>query len=180
MINTVSVLKALSLNYYDCSEVRNGLKFRFSSEFLTKNPDKSPKLREGPLALRNAWQESVFWIERVGPAPVSKEQAATVYDRHVHSRFENTFGPYFRLLYTLLNKIKSDPILSQKEKEDYGNLVRSQLGSYELAVVGLNGLSAISKDLSDLITEFHLLKYIPSGKRKETLQPHYAEKTFEG
>ncbi|MBZ9648640.1 putative phage abortive infection protein, partial [Sphingobium sp. 3R8] len=50
-------------------------------------------------------------------------------------------SPYFRIIYTILYRIKSDKYLIDKEKFQYSNLLRSQLTSRELTVLALNATS---------------------------------------
>ena len=111
-------------------------------------------------------------------AESSKEEIAEVYENRIHKRFENNFGPYFRLVYTILKIIKDDAYLDEDEKARYGNLLRSQLTSFEVALHGLNGLSGISKDFGKLICEFHLLKYLPEGGRRIVLSKCYPKSAF--
>ncbi|NEU14083.1 hypothetical protein G3T14_18395, partial [Methylobacterium sp. BTF04] len=56
---------------------------------------------------------------------------------------------------------------------------RSQLSRYEIALVGLNGMSKVSNDFDDLIIEFRLLKY-STGTRRTILEQHYPEYVFKG
>jgi hypothetical protein len=81
-------------------------------------------------------------------------------------------------MYTILHRVETDNFLSDDEKHKYGNLLRSQLNSYELAMVGLNGLSPVSKDFGQLIIKFHLLKYLPPGSRRSILTACYPPAAF--
>jgi hypothetical protein len=54
----------------------------------------------------------------------------------------------------MLRRIKDDPVLSPEEKVEYGNLLRSQLTGFEIALAGLNGLSKVSNDFSSLVKAF--------------------------
>lgn len=81
-------------------------------------------------------------------------------------------------MYTLLQRIKRDVFLSEEEKRNYGNLLRSQLTTYELVLAAFNGLSPVSNDMDELIVHFHLLKYIPPGQRLRALKRYYPDKAF--
>ncbi|WP_405049507.1 putative phage abortive infection protein [Rhizobium sp. BK176] len=69
-----------------------------------------------------------------------------LYRKRVHVRYESTFGPYFRLLYTILWRLRDDKKLTPEEKRRYGNLLRGHLTSFEVAMAGLNGLMPRAKD----------------------------------
>lgn len=160
-------------------ETRENVVFRYSKEITEADPKKLRTTRGGHSAIRRAWDEAKWWIDQLQQPP-AKEQIAFIYEQKVHSRFENSLGPYFRVLYTICYKIKSDKILSEDEKIIYARLLRSQLSSYEIALLGLNGLSRVSKDLAMYIVDFRLLKYVPDDERKELLQIYYPPQAFAG
>jgi hypothetical protein len=149
-------------------EARNDVRFRYSREYAKKN-QQSREERRGAAAFRAASYEALSLLGG-NSVNLSKEQVGEIYQKNVHARFESNFGPYFRLLYTILERIKVERSLSASERVRYGNLLRSQLTSYEITLAGLNGLSPVSKDFSTLVTEFHLLKYLPEGLRRRVLQ----------
>ncbi|HEX8662900.1 MAG TPA: putative phage abortive infection protein [Beijerinckiaceae bacterium] len=159
---------------------RDETRFRYSDEYiLHHNPTAKNTLRTGLDAFRFAWREAIAWLGG-RDSNLTPEEAGALYEKHIHKRYESRFGPYFRLIYTILDRVKSDPLLTGPERHRYGNLLRSQLTSYEIALLGLNGLSPVSKDLKDLIVEFHLLKYLPAGTRRETLEKFYPPEAFVG
>ncbi|MER9459685.1 putative phage abortive infection protein [Mesorhizobium sp. M0387] len=135
--------------------------------------------RQGDEAFRAAMIEFRFWMQEGGVVSQSnKTQLIDIYIKRVHDRYEGQFGPYFRLMYTILQRISEDDKLSEQEKARYGNLLRSQISSYEAAIAGFNGLSPISKDFSKLITQFRLLKYLPIGTTRRVLERHYPPEAF--
>lgn len=64
------------------------------------------------------------------------------------------------------------------EKAAYGNLLRSQLTSHDLVLIGFNGLIPPAKNFSSYITEFRLLKYLPKNDVRDALQRHYPKEAF--
>ncbi len=118
-------------------ESGKAVRFRHSSEYVRDTNAKGRPVVTGYRAFRAAWEEAKLRLD-TAPAP-SREDAADIYDQFVHTRYERYFGPYFHLLYTMLRRIKDDPVLSPEEKVEYGNLLRSQLTGFEIALAGLNG-----------------------------------------
>lgn len=159
-------------------EARKEIRFQPSSDFSYSVYHESPRSSEGLAAFKTAWEEAFYWIDLRGDG-ATKEQVGEIYNRRIHERIESDLGPYFRILYTMLHRLRSDRVLTEEEKHRYGNLLRSQLTSFELALAGLNGLSSVSKDFGDLVTEFRLLKYLPEGKRRQTLKRYYPKQAFE-
>ena len=133
--------------------------------------------KEGLSSFRDAWHEARFHI-RKQKAQSDPAAIKVIYEKFVHEPYESNFGPYFRMIYTILRRVKDDAVLSEKEKATYGNLLRSQINSYELAILALNGLAGFSKDFSQLIEYFHLLKYMPEGERKKILSSCYTLRAF--
>lgn len=160
-------------------ETRDNVRFKYSVEISQSDESKQRNIRGGQSAIRRAWDEAKWWIDSLQQPP-SKEQVAFIYEQKVHSRYENSLGPYFRVLYTICYKIKNDNTLTDSEKITYARLLRSQLSGYEIALLGLNGLSRVSKNLSDYIIEFRLLKYVPEDERKVLLSLYYPVQAFSG
>lgn len=67
-----------------------------------------------------------------------------------------------------------------EEKIRYGNILRSQLTTFEVGLAGLNGLTKMANDFKSLIEEYRLLKYISNGRIKAELRKHYSENAFKG
>lgn len=181
-------------NYFELlrllSDAKSEVRFRHGQEYrddraaaggkglgaIARRSSSSVRQR-GNNAFQAAWNEASFYIWQLSEQP-EKDEIRKVYQRYVHLPYESNFGPYFRLMYTILQRIKSDEVLIEAEKAKYGNLLRSQLNSYELAVLGLNGLASFAADFSDLIEYFHLLKYMPRDERREILSVCYSECAF--
>lgn len=157
-------------------ETRNDVRFRHTKEF-TDLHEEDGRRQTGTDAFRAAWHESLWLIEENGKE-LSRVELGRLYETKIHKRYEANFGPYFRLLYTILERIKTDPVQKERDRFRYANILRSQLTSFELALVGLNGLSPVSKDFSNLITEFRLLKYLPQGRRRTLLGLYYPVEAF--
>ncbi|MGW8203304.1 putative phage abortive infection protein [Sphingomonas bisphenolicum] len=107
-----------------------------------------------------------------------KKFIASVYDDKIHKVSESTISPYFRIIYTILYRIKSDKYLIDKEKFQYSNLLRSQLTSRELTVLALNATSNVSKDMFEHVCHFRLLKYYPESGTRQTLMSIYPAEAF--
>lgn len=162
-------------------EAREEVRFRHSLSVRHAAPMLSSDMLEGHAAVRAAYREAQHWIEAATEDKwSSKPFLARLYFRRVHARYESTFGAYFRLLYAILDRIREDPVLTEEEKDHYGNLVRGQFTYYEAGLAGLNGLMDISKDFSDLVVRFRLLKYLRDGSIKRALEHHYKPETFQG
>lgn len=166
-------------------ELRGQLKYTQSPERLSE-PVSSNRLankskRTGVDAITSAHIEIRYWITKNGlkNRKVDRKEIEDIYLKCVHRRYESVFSAYFRIIYTILNKIRSDSLLSEEQKAYYGNLLRSQLTSHEIALLALNSTAKISKDLSDLIEYFHLLKYVPEGTTRRILKDVFSDKAFE-
>lgn len=119
-------------------------------------------------AIEAAYNEVSHWSYKFHSnlSAIREKIIAAQYDNYIHSRFEYCFSPYFRIIYTILNNIRQDVILNDVQKAYYGNILRSQLTSYEIGLLAFNSTSDYSKDLKELIVEFRLLKYLPRKRRK--------------
>lgn len=135
-------------------------------------------LLEGRMAARGAVKEVDYWLHKSHEHTPNRKEVLRAYQRRVHSRYESSLGPYFRIIYTILYRTKHEASLDDDDREKYGNLLRSQLSSYEVILMALNGLAPFSKDLFELITEFHMLKYTPSGRMRQLLEAIYPPKAF--
>lgn len=145
---------------------------------LTSN---SPREHQGPKALRSALGDAEYYLldKRPLERPLRAIEIANIYANNVHKRGEAGLGPYFRLIYTVLRRVHDDPHLSEAEKISYGNLLRGQLGSPEIGLLALNGLTKDSKNLSDYIHQFRMLKYLPAGITKRAIEAFYGPEAFQ-
>lgn len=162
-------------------EMKSDARFNFTVDYRTQPNGRVAPVgtsKEGHYAFRAAILELSFWKERATNSPIPKEELVKIFEEKIFERYESTFSPYFRIVYTILHRIKSDLYLSEPDKDRYGNLLRSQLTTFEAALIGINGLSSVSKDLSTLIIRFRLLKYLPEKKIRTTLERFYPEETF--
>lgn len=163
-------------------DLRSELQFQFSRDYVSHHPSGKnlSEIKKGRDAIPQATQEMRFWIGRMrGARSTRKQKICDAYMTYVHGRYENRLGPYFRMLYTVMFKIKSDTVLSKKEKIYYGNILRSQLNQFEISLMAMNAASPISGDLAILMTEFRMLKYLPKGVTRNALQCYFPAETFE-
>ena len=148
--------------------LRESLKYKQTSNFQRDKPDLSRKgTQSGHEAIETAYYEVLFWVFKNHEGrPIRRKIVATQYENYVHHRFEWCFAPYFRIIYTILISIRNDTVLNDEQKAYYGNLLRSQLTSFEIGLMAFNATSPFAKDLESLITSFHLLKYLPNKRRR--------------
>lgn len=164
---------------------RSEVRFRQSLEYLAENSPKRKvaKLETGPDAFRSAMFELRFWLRRAEAdlsAAAEKKFLSALYFTRIHERYESTFGPYFRLLYTILWRLREDHVLTSEEKRRYANLLRGHLTSFEVGLSGFNGLMPRAKDFDALIVQFRLLKYHPDGTVRDRLKKVYPPEAFLG
>ena len=166
-------------------EAREDVEFRYTDGYDggTRTKEKNyDELVTGPEAFKRAQFEIRYWaeVEELHAGRVSSGRLAEIYVTNCHDRYESTFAPYYRLLYTILSRIKNDLKLEVEEKHRYGNLLRSQLTSHEVGLCCYNGLSAASGSFKELLIEFRIAKYLPEEFGRRILQDHYPPSTFLG
>jgi len=164
-------------------ELRSELIYSQSSKMAASNPT-SKRVRKfrsgGQEAITSALYEIRHWLSRDRgiTAEITKEEIASIYMEFVHGRFESRFSAYFRIIYTILYRVKTDPVLTEEQKAYYGNILRSQLTSHEISLLAINATSKISKDLFDLLVYFRMLKYLPEGRTRRILTQIFPEESF--
>lgn len=110
----------------------------------------------------------------------TKDDVVEAYMRYVHSASESTIAPYFRLVYSILDRLRYDAVLIEDEKVRYGNLLRSQMSSAEILLLGINSLAPISADMRELVSRFRMLKYLPRSSMRELLSRFHDPEAFVG
>ena len=110
----------------------------------------------------------------------TRGQVSKAYIQLINVQFEYCFSPYFRIIYTILKNIKTDPILSDAQKTYYGNLLRSQLSSHEVGLLGFNSCAKISNDLTFYLKYFRIFKYLPKNEARTILEDIYPQFAFKG
>ncbi len=148
--------------------LREDLRYKQTPQFEIAKPEYvGSGIRSGHQAIELAYREVLYRVfQNHAGSPIKRSIAAAQYDNYVHNRFEWCFAPYFRIIYTILHNIYCDDILTDDQKAYYGNIIRSQLTSFEIGLMAFNATSRHSKDLSDLIIEFRMLKYLPKKRRR--------------
>lgn len=149
-------------------ENRNDVKLQMSAD----TPQGIPVFRKFAISLRH---HIVVGIDANG---FNRQQLEDVYRVHGHQRLETSLGPYFRIVYTILYRIDKSSTLSEAEKIQYANLLRSQFSSPEIDFIGLNGLISESKDISYYIKKYKILKYMESGSIRDYLEIIYGSDDF--
>lgn len=155
-------------------ELRGELRYSYSDGYLASIKDeKIRKSREGPKSGTDALlafaveHKSLMRSDTPKGNFDSRQDIGRIYDKAMTANTERTFSPYYRMIYTLLARLRNDKILTVREKEDYSRLIRSQLTNIELLALALNALSERSADLEDLIRQFRLFKYFPAGAQRQ-------------
>lgn len=148
--------------------LREGLRYKQTPQFEIVKPEYAGSgIQSGHEAIELAYREVVYRVfQNHAGLPIKRSIVAAQYDNYVHNRFEWCFAPYFRIIYTILYNIHHDDVLNDDQKAYYGNIIRSQLTSFEIGLMAFNATSKYSKDLSFLITEFRMLKYLPKKRRR--------------
>ena len=160
-------------------ETRKDVRYRYSDDYMRRTTGEK-KMVYDTEAFRRAWREISYLWETNGRKE-SIDEVTSLYETTLHDRFESGFAPYFRSVFTMLRLIDEANFLTEERKVFYGNLIRAQLNSYELAVIGLNALSPVSGDLKRYLVRFRMLKYLPQGStRRQLLEPHYESSAFLG
>lgn len=163
-------------------ESRSQIKFRHSDDYLARYPKRSNITHVGHTAFLAAFRELQFRIreaEYTGEK-IDKSTLSELYIKYIHKNYAARLGAYYRLVYGTLNRISSDKMLTDTEKDDIGNLIRGQFSSSEVALAGCNGLNAFAKDFDNLIIRFRLLKYAKEGPIYDILLTHYPLCAFQG
>ncbi|WP_019998651.1 putative phage abortive infection protein [Aureimonas ureilytica] len=176
-------------------EEREGIRFAYSKRYVTSVPstqemDDKPdqKSYRGRNAIRAAAREYSFWMRnRINQLDLIQHDPDTLraalaklYVSKVHSRYESRLGSYFRVMYTILEKVDSDRLLRPAEKQRYGNMLRAQMTNYEVQLAALNGLADFAKDFPLLIQKYRIMKYMRKGKLRTYLIQIYGPKAFAG
>lgn len=166
-------------------EARDDVEFRYSDEYKGSSPKTESDHRSrvtGTQAFKRAQFEVKYWLDirTAEQGDLPEDVVRDIYLKCVLDRYESTFAPYYRLLYTILLRIKADPKLTEEEKCRYGNLLRSQLTSHEVALCCYNGLSSVSGSFRTLLTEFRIAKYLPKQFGRDRLELYYPSTAFEG
>lgn len=166
-------------------ELREELRFTYSKRYKAEKEKKvsytinTTVVHSGFAAIDAALAEMMFWInEEADPEAVTRERLGKLYMTGIFVKSEPTFSPYFRMIYTILQRIRSDRILSSEEKAVYGNIVRSQITGRELYSLAFNATAPVSKDMADLICEFHLFKYMSRSRARDRVERVYDEAAF--
>ncbi len=162
-------------------ELRAELVYEQTDRFLaTGSIYSTPGLKRGHAAIEAAYDEIKHWSFKAHAKKktIRKHILAGQYESYVHHRFAFCFAPYFRIIYTILNKIKFDDRLNDDQRAYYANILRSQLTSFEIGLMAFNATSKFSKDLKELMTDFRFLKYLPQ-KRRGVLGEVFDKKAYE-
>ncbi len=165
-------------------EARNEARFKFSSTVQLNRGISVGKVVEGHSAFRQGSYEVRYWIEKLENKrgkPLDRFTLGRLYARRVHTPFESTWGVYYRLVHSTLDRIDVDPVLRRGEKIRYANILRGQLTSFEATMAGLNALAPFADDFQYLIVKYRLLKCVRSHSfLGRILKRYYPKKTFLG
>ncbi len=168
------------LVFFNTAEFEAAREARSYTTFSSATTGRMPA--DGKLdAIAAADLEIHFQLLRsCGLDAAAKDDVVNVYMHYVHSASEATIAPYFRLIYSILERLRRDDILTDVEKVRYGNLVRSQLSSADVLLLGVNSLAPISADMRSLVTEYRMLKYLPPSSMRDLLLRLHDPEAFLG
>lgn len=157
--------------YRDIINHRGGEIINFSDGSVMHKLVPSEEFR-GYQAITKIVAETSFWSDN------NNDQIKDIFTDKLYQRNENVLSPYFRIIYTVIRRIKDDSILNYDDKVRYANLLRSQLTSDEVTLLAINGLTEVSNDLDKLLIEYRMLKYLPNSPLREKLREEYGPKAF--
>jgi len=170
-------LEQFERNFFQLLELLRDLRERLAFANGTTSAEGSEVFRIATRILT----ADLFFAEML-PPPTNEDIrnfVSDVYERQIHAYGEESLGTYFRVLYTNLRRISENNVLTRKQKDQYGNLVRSQLSSAEVSIIAANSLTAASNNMQTYVEEFRLLKYMPEGRYREWMKRLYKPETFE-
>lgn len=166
-------------------ELRSELSFKHSRAYINAATTPARKLgrqktKNGTDALTSFVVEHLFNLrsEVSDPPNATREQLAKSYDETMNTQTERTFAPYFRLIYTIINRVRKDTVLSKDEKNNYTRLLRSQMTNSELIAIAYNCLSSRAADLESLLTEYRMLKYLPDSPARRRFERIFKPEIF--
>lgn len=133
---------------------------------------------KGQKGINKAYSD-VRKIFRTRPI-ASTEELVRIYGVVVNRHNESDFGPYFRSIYTALKRIDQCVYLSEDEKLNYSRLLRSQMDSWEVGMLGINALTDQSKDLKKYVEAYRMLKYCRDDEISTILKECFCSSTFVG
>lgn len=164
-------------------ELREDVVYRYSTRYREEKLESrmGAQKERGVSAISQAVTEIEYWRKKreYGSSPLGRKEIGDIYIDVVHKNYERQISPYFRIVYTILRRISEERALSSAERASYGNLLRSQLTSHEIALAAFNALTPVANNFYDLIVEFRLLKYLPDGTLRKTLSRYYPKEAFE-
>lgn len=171
-------------------ELRSEIRFRHTKQYATAKKSAGKVVNstvdlpgiehKGVVGIDRALAELLFWhAEYANRGPLNRIIIGNIYDEKVGKINEYSISPYFRMIYTLLYRVSNDGVLSEYEKQQYGNLVRSQLTSRELHLIAYNACSGVSKDLTQYIEKFRLFKYMRSSAGRRRIEGFFKSVAFE-
>lgn len=155
-------------------ELKGNIQFEHTDAFLAAHPHHPSTKQEGDDAIEAMLIELAYWDE-LNPAT---DDLLAIYTNKIYIHAENGISPYFRVLQNILRSIDSADYLSDIDKVEYGNLLRSQITSNELALAGINALLPGSSRFREYVVKFSLLKYLQAGHIRQTLENHPPAETF--
>lgn len=172
------------------NDARDKVKFCYSQALLEENKSREKKLSLQPNhssslygvdALIRARSELAQWavvIEEKEGRQILITEFAEIFKKHLFDRYPGRFGSYYRLVYSILNRIDEDKILSDNEKIDYSKLLRAQFTSDEILLLACNGSTKMSGDFSLLITKYRMLKYSNLKRARNVFEEFYTPEAF--
>lgn len=161
-------------------ELRSQITFRHSREYIKLTTTVDDTLTQSD-AISAALLEMEFWLgpmEAGNFETIDQDEVSQTYEECVHRRNEAALAPYFRVMFTILRRISTDKVLDDEQRKEYGNLLRAQLTSEDIALAGYNALSTVSGNFIQYVKQFRLLRYVPEGTRRDRFIFHLGEEAL--
>lgn len=112
---------------------------------------------------------------------MTEDEVKEAYTRSIHNSNEALIAVYLRTLYNLIRLIDRSRSLDNADRILYGNILRAQISSNSLYLIGLNALdSSLSGDFKNYVEKYRILRYTPDSNLGNMLRKFYTPKTFEG
>ena len=134
-----------------------------------------PGRRSGFRDIVNGFVFKAQQARKENPAQSTDITVEDVFVGQYHGVYANDLGPYFRILFNLLEFIDLNEHVNRKR---YSNIVRALLGEDELVVIFLDAQTSLGREkLKPLVEKYALLKHLSDSRiielslRKEVYAP---------
>ena len=89
-----------------------------------------------------------------------------------YEKYEDKLGHYFRTMYRIYKFLDANHELSEKEKNDYSDLIRAQLSTYEEILILYNILSPYGEKFIQYVEKYELLDGLKENHKSLEQKEH--------